>query len=158
MTLTFNKNSWHRKLYSFTYGKDAPKDFCSYSRRIGLAVILLPLTWFGVFNKSSYLGEKIFGTITFYACVFILSGMGITSLMESRFSQVNWLYYFSPVIGGLFLIAYILVIILVLFLIAGIGWVISKFKNIKKIFESKIVSTFIKTKKEKYCPLIEWEE
>jgi len=151
MKLTLN--SWHYKFWMLNYSKyeEGPNNnFCDYFWSLLFAVVILPFTWIGLITNKIWdngftMWPSVALTLTTYLVLFLIGGFGVIIYRDPiTFSVVG------GVIGGMFLILYLLYKFIVWFFFLS-----SVTGNIKEI--GAIAGEGIKSFKGKYCPQIFWD-
>lgn len=158
--MKLNKNSWLAKyVLWFTLRNNLPKDLCSYFWTSLSTVILAPLmllVWIPEIIISYVFSEEIYdwedrGNKTF--AFYFISGIVFT---------LGVLIYKWPIIT----ISIILGLAILIFAIVKMVRYFQdrKYDNLQHdergrvIRKPNIIVEFVKAKKKKYCPIIEWEE
>lgn len=174
MIVNFNRNSWHYKFWDRTHGgwKKDHKNLCPYFWDIVFSFLLLPLTWVGYLDPSNERKEKIGPTFVFYLLygwtTIVSCGLATQEENPIGFDVWWWKFLAGPIVFALVIALGITLFALVF---CGIMWCkdeIVEFqyrrnirKNVEFVQEKKnpgVISSFIKAKKEKYCPVIEWDK
>jgi hypothetical protein len=169
--ITYNKKSIHARLYKFTYDDKLPNDLCPYFWKFVFALVVfipnfiiqLPAKILYFFMKkykkdftSRYTpgGGRSVGLLC-YVGIFIIY-MYLYGLIEWIKMIFNTYSYSTPAAHFTMIITGLTAVIFLTILFA---------KYIKKKVDgfdcdkqkkSNIIKDFIKSKKEKYCPKIEW--
>lgn len=165
MEVNFKKDSWHAKLYSVGYGPwtKLPANLCPYFWKVVLLVALMPISWLGYAVKSIRHDEiqwKVMFTLLFKIS-FLIAGMPALTILKVNGITGLGAVVFSYTIGAALFVAFL----------AGVGFLINK--GIDKLVawnyrerpskpqkpkEDNIVLAFVKAKKQKYCPVINWHD
>jgi len=150
--MKISTNTWHRKLNQFTYGdgpfetyngKQINTNLCKYFWRTVCSILLLPLIlgWRYLIPESFQIEHRDMTVV-----IAILFGIGLVAALATG---IWFLVFAPPAIIGVF---------------AGfvyLGFVIiDKYKERKSAhpYKPSIFKEYIKAKKNKYCPIVEWEE
>jgi len=143
--IRLNKNSIFSKLYIETYLVDSlPKDFCTYFWKMLIAFVIIPFTFwhmllrrFKPVDKESLTARIILGIV--------INGMILVFILK-------------PIASLQFAVT-LLFFAIVVSLLIGIIYLLAKIRNKKETKKSlNNAKEAIKGFKEKYCPLITWEE
>jgi len=143
--IRLNKNSIFFKLYIETYLVDSlPKDFCTYFWKMLIAFVIIPFTFwhmllrrFKPVDKESLTARIILGIV--------INGMILVFILK-------------PIASLQFAVT-LLFFAIVVSLLIGIIYLLAKIRNKKETKKSlNNAKEAIKGFKEKYCPLITWEE
>lgn len=160
--MKIKRNSLHARFYKFMYCTNTlPLNLCPYFWKLVLAIVTLPITVFSFFPfvKNNYFEER-FGPVWIFAiCELLTASIGL--LVSSFF---GWIDPHGPAnlkdLGianavGLSVFAIVAVVAYIRHLIS------SKKENSNSIAKEKkpsIIIEYIKAKKNKHCPMIEWED
>lgn len=155
--MKLNTNSWHYKFYQFIYEKEPGKGFCEYFHSLWFGIVLLLTCWpkwvIDLFLKDDKSPKSLGAMINI---IFVILPYVLSLIPDSQGVKYTFWYNF------LFVFALLLVFTLVIGLVVGIVKLIEYLSNSDtKVFNSDAIimtKTWIKAKKDKYCPVIEWEE
>jgi hypothetical protein len=167
--MKLNKKSWHCKLYKWAFcmtDKHLPKNLCDYFWSVILAVLTLPLTIITVFCSCTedYI-HRVGLSVLLYLYVIMLWFIGFMVLRitcdptfysnHTLFQDyiLNWMTYLALPVGATIVWLGLNAVMFVFMWSDKHG---SK-KKIKVNKESNILVEYIKAKKEKACPFIDWE-
>lgn len=154
--MTLKEKTWHAWLYKSTYNSYIlPEDYCSYFWKMCSLVLLFPFCLIGhIINLIFYYKRPedsvaclVSGVVTFLC--FLFSGL-IYDAKSHRHSNY-WLCLLDVGIG-------IIVISAILVIICYIFYLIDEWRKKRKSKPMKpnLIVEFIKAKKNKYCPKIDW--
>jgi hypothetical protein len=137
-----------------------PKNRCPYFWKLALAIVTLPITVFSFFPfvKNNYFEER-FGPV----CIFVFCELFTASIGLLVSSFFGWIDPHGPVnLKDLGIVNVVgLSVFAIVAVVAYIGHLISsKKENSNSIAKEKKPSIieYIKAKKNKHCPMIEWED
>jgi len=170
--MELNKNSLTAKLVKYSYPFDGlSNNLCSFFWQAFFAYLFLPFIAIHYFFESLYLNFnfklvldkndkpfllKIFyGLIIYIEIVFFIGISFITGLIiiDSNILFLNFAFGFTALICSYFILKKIITI-----LIKIISFFFSYFNRIEKKEKKKnIISEYIKAKKQKICPIINWK-
>lgn len=154
--MKLNKNSIGVKIYQYVWGEDLPNNLCNYFWKSILAYMLVPLvTIFQIMYYPASLipvvkdeigvdrfSERLTGLLAIFA--------GIIMFSSGVFVSSAWVTYQSKTVMFHF---YALGCIITLFTaFATVVLLVLKSTNRKE----NVVKEYIKAKKGRYCPKIEW--
>lgn len=172
--MNIKKTSWHARLWQWSYVKgerSLPQNFCSYSRQVGLAMILFPIALPSRFLEGSYnaptnMIERTFAGIISWVIVLMVYLLGY-GVARDWFNQGgNWLLAYALPCGVLACAAFLLCVFLCVFVIMGLFYLRERLSDFfgrvnqttpKTNQRKNILIEYIKAKKNKYCPKIDWE-
>lgn len=167
--MKLNKKSWHCKLYKWAYSRadrHLPKNLCNYFWSVMFAVITLPITVVSVFidNISDYF-ERLGVSLILYLCLIGCWFIGFTILRigfdptftakHSLFENYshNWFVYAALPAG----VAIVGLGIYAVRLLCDLSDNLSFREKVKVEKQPNIMVEYLKAKKEKACPFIDWE-
>lgn len=163
MNVVFRKNSWHSKIYNYTYRRAAcyqENNLCNYFWKVVAAILFIPLTAFSnVLDlpcDSSW--GRWLGGFMFYTISFLLTGLGYALLLDFNISG-NWLYL-SFFVGAGFILFWVSVLGGAIIGIEKGNEKLKEWKGRpreKKKQESGLFLAKIRAAKSKVCPLITWK-
>lgn len=155
--MKIKRTSWHAKFYKAIYVTDTlPTNLCPYFWKLVLAVITLPITSVSFFGKCyrfadrfSWLAATIFIEVVVFAIGMLLSV--IFGLVDPE-SQINWREFF--IANGMGVVGCAAIVL--------IGYHCDKLSKREykepKVKQPNVLVEFVKAKKNKHCPMIEWED
>lgn len=159
--MELSKESWHSKLYRFTYISELPQSLCPYFWKLVLSIVLfIPLT---ILFIPLIIGRFLFEYSYFrYPTYFKKKDLLFMVMINCWTWNVYW------IVKALFhkewvLILIVFVGVLILLLIIFIKHNLFPSKNEpkkekpKKEKQPSILTEFIKGKMGKYCPKINWQ-
>lgn len=158
-------DSWHRKLYNMTYDIRVPRSLCGYFWVIVLAVVLfIPLTVLSIPNRLlGFFREKdedndVQGDEVLLASSTAIFGLIVYAGLAEIVCMI-WLLFdasLPPIIvfGGFGWLIVLSIIIIWL----KTKWA-NRYRKPRPMKEKKpsLIGSYLKAKKEKICPIIEWE-
>lgn len=161
--MKLNVNSWHSKLYKFSYDKEATKErnFCDYFWKTVLAIILFPMTIYGwIFdkvyfkNKDSYLETGFF--VSLISVAVFATSFAVMIKLKDILNLSTW-FYPSIILMSLFIIVFAFSVC------KFIGYLIEKSveRDMNRKYKPKKPNFFVegfKNWKNKTCSIIEWEK
>lgn len=158
--LNYKKKSWHAWLYISTYGGNEyclPKSICNYFWGLAFAIIIFIPSYIGhiinIFRKN----DK-YDKITAWHTIFItLISFVIPAGVIEKASYMEMSLLKMHLTGLGILLAFIIFLMLIILIMAGISYLLEGIKGIKhvKIAKNPLVEGF-KSFKEKYCKKINW--
>lgn len=173
--MNIKKTSWHARLWKWSFVEtDAylPTNFCSYFKQLLGALILLPITAPSRILDSC--GDRPRNIVSrFFNGVFLWIGMLMfyslgCGIARDVFSQGgNWILIWAIPCAILAILAFLLAVTLCIVIISTLVWVggkiqgfVNRLKNSapKENRKKNILVEFVKAKKNKYCPQIDWTE
>ena len=155
------RNSLHARFYKFMYCTNTlPLNLCPYFWKLVLAIVTLPLTVFSFpFTNNRSFGDRFGNLFAVAFCELCTASIGLLVSMlfgwVDRHSQINLKDLGIANAVGLSIFAIVAVVCYIGHLIS------SKKENSKSIAKEKkpsIIIEYIKAKKNKHCPMIEWED
>lgn len=157
--MKIKRTSWHAKFYKAIYvANTLPTNLCPYFWKLVLAVITLPITSVSLLGRCRSFGERFSWLFAAAFIEGIIFAVGLLLSMMfgliSSTSKVNWHEFLianGMGIAGCAAIA----------LIGYLCEMLSKrnYKTAKvKEKQPNILVEFVKAKKNKHCPMIEWED
>ena len=167
--MKLNKKSWHCKLYKWAYSRAdnrLPKNLCNYFWSVMFAVITLPITVVSVFidNISDYF-ERLGVSVLLYICSiavwfigFILLRLTCDPTFSSKHTVFenyshNWIAYAALPVGAALTWLVMYAISLLFKWTDNLHW--NDRGKVEK--QPNIMVEYLKAKKEKACPFIDWE-
>ena len=167
--MKLNKKSWHCKLYKWAFcttDKYLPANLCNYFWSVMLATVTLPLTAVSVFvNNIDMFGTRVFLSVLLYICSFVVWFIGFILLRltcDPTFSSKhtvfedyshNWIAYAALPVG----VALTWLVMYAVKLVCDWSDNLSYREKAKVKKQPNIVVEYLKAKKEKACPFIDWE-
>lgn len=172
--MNIKKTSWHARLWKWSFVKsdaDLTNNFCSYCRQLLAAIVLFPITGFSLWldqtcDKSRDIVDRFVKgvlSLAVFSLIYII-GYGIACNVFNQGGHWAWIYALPCAV--MVVIGFILGVALVIAIVAATIWVCDKVKDFsnrvkdtapKENRKKNIVVEFIKAKKNKYCPQINWE-
>lgn len=160
--MKININSWHARLTRWTYRiEELPGNLCGYFWIMLLAVILFPLTAIISLPRifvGEYTKTESYPYLPFIICISIWFLLGILSF----YLYGGYCVFFIGFNSKAILVNLAIVIFLVFTFMALIPFLFyiirKKFSKTSISLTDTVVYQFIKAKKNKYCPVIEWTE
>lgn len=166
--LQSNYNSWHARIYKYFYNIDnneLPDNLCAYFYKSLFSILLfipyalfeIPSRVFPDVGRNTNV-NKIFRGLVFYFGIF---------LIISFFIKIIEIFYYDfnlhPKLDKCIILGFSMVCIIIMFgIFVLIGYLFKTIKN--KFFhkhnesqKTNLLLEFIKAKKNKYCPKIEWK-
>lgn len=167
--MKLNKKSWHCKLYKWAFcttDKCLPANLCNYFWSVMLATVTLPLTAVSVFISSiDMFATRVFLSVLLYICSFVVWFIGFILLRltcDPTFTSkhtvfenysINWIAYAALPVGA----ALTWLVMYAVSLLMEWSDNLSYRKKAKVKKQPNIVVEYLKAKKEKACPFIDWE-
>lgn len=155
--MKIKRTSWHAKFYKAIYVTNTlPTNFCPYFWKLVLAVITLPITSVSFLGRCTSFGDRfswIFITAFIEGIIFSV-GLLLSMMfgLISPTSKINWHEFLIANGMG---IAGCATIALFVYLIDKLS---KREHKAAKEKQPNILVEFVKAKKNKHCPMIEWED
>lgn len=175
--MRLSKNSWYYKMYTLLNGTNAlpPKDLCTYFWKYLvfqniLAIILIPI-WLiphmiiRVFTKFIHFGEiyvdsKREGIMSFVLLLYFILEVIIFLAVSIVFAIIDMFTGHNTVVGT------VGIAVMISITVAFICHKANQYKEERKsrkrgnkvVKRPNILISYIKSVKERYCPVIEWED
>lgn len=157
--MKIKRTSWHAKFYKAIYvANTLPTNLCPYFWKLVLAVITLPITSVSFLGRCRSFGDRFAWLVAAFFIELVIFAVGLPFSIWLGFisadNQINWHDFFianGMGIAGCAAIA----------LIGYLCEMLSKrnYKTAKvKEKQPNILVEFVKAKKNKHCPMIEWED
>lgn len=150
MQVKFKKDSWHAKWWALTNNERSklPSNLCSYFWNIVISILGFPLTWMTYlmpekWKLCSRLGVGFFINLVTVVPIWVFTdefmsdGHGFWTAFAFALMTLVFMYM------AIFIVAYVCMFLESL-----------KYKD----RPSSLLPAFIKAKKDKVCPMIDWEE
>jgi len=167
--MKLNKKSWHCKLYKWAFcttDKYLPANLCNYFWSVMLAAVTLPLTLVSVFISSiDMFSTRVFLSVLLYICSvavwfigFILLRLTCDPIFSSKHTVFenyshNWIAYAALPVGAALTWLVMYAISLLFEWTDNLHW--NDRGKVEK--QPNIMVEYLKAKKEKACPFIDWE-
>ena len=155
--MKLSKKSWHYKL-NMWYTEGVPRSLCPYFWRTVWYIVTLPITivlfipW-GIVLLITGDRENI---VEEYP-----RALAMDILLGAAFCMIAIFWHLNPKEGDPWVVVWVLGLtswlLLVIILIVYIGSLFEK-RVQKKEKKPNILGEYLKARKNKYCPIIEWEE
>lgn len=162
--MTLNKSSWYYKLYTKTYSSRPPNNLCGFFWKLVWAILWFPINFIwniipetvdklidkdGVDNvmREPYFSVKPIVSAIIYFGVFAICCIPVAFFYPWFSNELPFMAVFGQstcTFGALAIIFF------------GIRWIVLKVTNNKK-HSSNLLIEYIKAKKAKLCPRIEWK-
>lgn len=167
--MKLNKKSWHCKLYKWAYSRadrHLPKNLCNYFWSVVFAVITLPITVVSVFidDMSKYF-ERLRVSLLLYLGItwnWFVGFMILRKVFDPTFTAKhtlfenyshNWIVYAALPAG----VAIVGLGVYAVGLLCDWSNNLYYRKKVKVEKQPNIMVEYLKAKKEKACPFIDWE-
>lgn len=186
MEVRIKKTSWHARLFAQTYNVESlPSNLCPYFWGLVISLVLLPLTfWTLVFYKICPdeapwrfgVGHRIRSGLVAWIVTVVVSLVGFAYVSEHYYPKSGVPYtdlvrvcllalpFGILIVGGalltVFLVCLLCMGICVLFKMASESVVTFISKPLMESEEPKnnnVLFAYLKARKQKYCPKIDWE-
>lgn len=161
--MKIKRTSWHAKFYKAIYVTDTlPTNLCPYFWKLVLAVITLPITSVSFFGKCYRFADRFSWLAITIFIEHVVFAIGLCFSLMFGLVPIKGLFTFHD-----FLIANGMGIVGV----AGIALIMftwckvaeyndRRMAKVKapKVKQPNVLVEFVKAKKNKHCPMIEWED
>jgi hypothetical protein len=155
--MKIKRAAWHAKFYKAIYVTDTlPTNLCPYFWKIVLAVITLPITSVSFLGKCYRFSDRFswLFAVAFIEGIIFAVGLLLSMMfgLIPSHGKVNWHEFFIANGVGIAGCA----------AIALIGYLCDKLSKREhkspKAKQPNILVEYVKAKKNKHCPMIEWED
>ena len=146
MALKLKRQGLLSRFYKFTFCKDAPDSLCTFFWGLVIGLLVLPITWLSVFffmilrkfddhTEPDNLSHRLlFGFMMYLGVAIVLLYLG--ALINNTTTTILW------TVGC----------VLAFWVLSLVG------KNTGEHELTRVIKEFIKSRKEKYCPKIDWDD
>lgn len=152
--MKLNINSWHAKLVKLIHGQ-LPESLCNYFWGLIFTIVLFPLLLPVLLtNRGTKIRTTLFDKILYSAFFYFLLFI-VPAIIGDAIRGVKGPYIISELVGLGVLSVIAIIVILVIVIIIEIQNYLDRDNSIVR---DNVISNYIKTRKNKYCPKIEWRD